>query len=66
MKTIKTRIKKQKRKTFKGILTKKLIATVIITTLALLVLSVLAYHILLYTATSSFYMEESYSIEAVT
>ena len=66
MKTIKTRIKKQKRKTFKGILTKKLIATVVITTLALLVLSVLAYHMLLYTATSTFYMEETYSVESVT
>ena len=63
---IKSKLKKQKRKTFKSILTKKLIATVVITTLALVVLSVLAYHILLYTATSSFYMEESYSIEAVT
>lgn len=63
---IKSKFKKQKRKTFKGILTKKLIATAIITTLALFVLSIFAYQAFVYSATSTFYMEETYSVESVT
>ncbi|MBE5954187.1 MAG: HAMP domain-containing histidine kinase [Lachnospiraceae bacterium] len=58
--------KRQKRKTFKQILIKKLIATAIITTLVLLVLSLFSYQAFIYIATSEFYIEESYSVEAVT
>ena len=58
--------KRQKRKTFKQILIKKHIATVIITTLVLLVLGLFSYQAIIYIATSEFYMEEAYSVEAVT
>lgn len=60
------KVKRQKRKTFKQILIKKLIATVIITTLVLFVLSMFSYQAFIYIATSNFYMEETYSVEAVT
>ncbi len=62
---IKSKFKKQKRKNFKGILIKKLISTFLVTTLVLCVMSIALFQVTLYFLDSNFYMEETYSQDAV-
>lgn len=62
---IKSKFKKQKRKTFKGILIKKLIGTFLVTTLVVYVITIALFQVAIYSFDSNFYMEETYSQDAV-